>query len=334
MANKRPIDRMRESAMSMRVGTPDDPSAITEMIPIGDILHVVKEKGIYACQLADAIDPGRTNPHVPNIQQRVLALGSESPLAGRTLLTAKELFHEHFLPDSFDRKAGLILAFDALKDLAAMQEIAEQVQSAQAAVQLEDRRHQDRSVVLPSIGDVGAHCKSFIQKADHVLQALLGMVKLFYGADAGKAWFESLGQIVNHKYGQDDQFAKFMAEVLPFLQFVRNVRNCIEHPKPSQRVVVTDFVLNAGMQVVAPTIQVIHPKSPQASIAVARFMTEITEQASVTFEFLVAFMCTKHVQPIAGVSLQVMQLPENGRRQKHVRFCYATLDGTPFITPG
>jgi hypothetical protein len=334
MQNKRPIDQIRDSALSMRVGTPDDPSAITEMLPLGDVLYVIKEKSIYACQLADTIDPERTNPHIPNIQQKVLAVGSDSPLVGKTLLTAKMLFHEHFLPDSFDRKAGLILAFGALKDLAAMQATAEQIQSAQDAAQLDDRRQQDRSVVLPATGDVSALCKSFIQKADHVLQALLGIVKLFYGPDAGKAWFESLAGLASHKYGVDDQFHQFVTAALPFLQFVRYARNCVEHPKPSQRVIITDFLLNSTMQLVPPTIEVIHPKLHQPPIAVTRFLNDMIGPTSGTFELMIAFMCAKHVQPIAGMALQVVELPEDQRRLKQGRFSYATLDGIPFITPG
>lgn len=169
MSNKRPIDRIRDSALSMSVGAPDDLSAITAMIPLEDVLHIVKEKSIYACKLADTIDPGRTNPHIPNVQQKVLALGSDSPRVGKTLLTARELFHEHFLPDSFDCKASLALAFSALKDLAAMSAMADRFEAAQSASQLEDRRRQDRSVVLPTVGDVSDVAKSFLQKADHTL---------------------------------------------------------------------------------------------------------------------------------------------------------------------
>jgi hypothetical protein len=334
MEEKRPIDRIRDSAVTMQVGGPDDLSAITEMVPIEGILHFVKEKSIYACKLADTIDPGRTNPHIPNVQQKVLALGSDSLLVGRTLLTAKELFHDHFLPESFDCKAALALAFGALKDLAAMQAIAEQIQTAQASSQLEDRRQQDRSVVLPSIGDVSALSKSFLQKADHALQALLGIVKLFYGDNAGKAWFESLVQLAERKYGADDQFTKFLVLALPLFQFVRNARNCVEHPKPSQRVIVTDFVLNAAMQVVAPTIEIVHPKSHQPPVSIEEFTREFIEQISGVFELMIAFMCGKHAQPIGSFPLGLIELPEGRRRSKHVRFSYATRDGVPVLTPG
>jgi hypothetical protein len=334
MESKRPIDRIRNSAVSMIVGGPDDPSPIVEMLPIEGIMHFVKEKSIYACKLADNIDPERTNPHIPNVQQKVLAIGSDSLLVGRTLLTAKQLFHEHFLPASFDCKAALALTFDALKNLAAMQTTAEQIQTDQAASNFEDRRRRDRSVVLPTIGDALTISKSFIQKADHVLQGLLGIVKLFYGDNAGKVWFESLAELAHRHYGPEDQFSKFLAEALPLFQFVRNARNCVEHPKPSQCVVVTDFTLNSAMQIVVPTIEIIHPKSQQVPISIELFMHELIEQISGVFELMIAFMCAKHAQPLGGFSLGLMEVPEAQRRSKHVRFSYCTNNGMPVLTPG
>jgi hypothetical protein len=85
------------------------------------------------------------------------------------------------------------------------------------------------------------------------------------------------------------------------LQFVRSARNCVEHPKLSQRIVVTDFALNPAMQVVPPTIEVIHPKSHQPPIPIAQFMSEMIEQISGVFELMTVFMCAKHAQPIGGL---------------------------------
>ena len=54
---KRPIDRIRESGGRMDIGTPDDETPITGLLPIGDTLFVIKEKGIYEIRFADAVDP-------------------------------------------------------------------------------------------------------------------------------------------------------------------------------------------------------------------------------------------------------------------------------------
>jgi hypothetical protein len=70
LSGKRPIDVLRDSAKSMQVGGDGDDSAISEMIPMGDTLYMIKERSIYAVQLADQIGPERTNAAIPDPESR------------------------------------------------------------------------------------------------------------------------------------------------------------------------------------------------------------------------------------------------------------------------
>jgi hypothetical protein len=98
--DKRPIDRVRESALSMQIGGPAD-GAISVMIDMGMALYVVKEHAIYAVQLADQVDPGRTNVAVPDTQQRLLLIGTHDPEVARIFLTAYTMFKSMHLGASF-----------------------------------------------------------------------------------------------------------------------------------------------------------------------------------------------------------------------------------------
>lgn len=334
MNDKRPIDRIREAAGMMQVGTADDASAIKEAFTIGGVLHIIKEKGIYVCKLADQIDPARTNPNIPNVQQRVLTYGTDSPLVRQTLLTAKKLFNPSYLPEAIDCDKALLLTLQSLHDLASMQDIAMVFTTARDKAVLEDRRNKDGSVVLPRVGDVNALCKSFIQKADHALQSALGIVKLFYGPAAGKGWFESLKEITETRYGVDDPFARFMKDALPFLKLVRNARNCVEHPKPGEQIIVNDFELNNKMQIVPPLIEIIHPKTPQPEMHISQFGSQVIEQISNIFEMLIAFLCDRHVRTDLGLQFQVINLPEEWQAAQHVRYSYGLYDGERVIPAG
>lgn len=99
-AHKRPIDRVRDSAMSMKVGVPED-GAIKEMFGLKDRMLFILERAIYAMQLADEIDPNRSNISIPNTQQKLLGRGAEDPLVAKTLLTAHTLFKEIHLGKAF-----------------------------------------------------------------------------------------------------------------------------------------------------------------------------------------------------------------------------------------
>jgi hypothetical protein len=326
---KRPIDRKRDSGGTMEIGTPDDQSAITAIFPIGDDLYVVKERGVYEVKLADKIDPNRTNIAIPNTHQKVLNYGSDAPVVGRTLLTAKELFNPNYLPKTLDLTQALHLCFETSKDLTAMLDVAAALERDQLAATGGARYNLQKSqaVALPAVGNIAARCKDFIQKADHSLQSLLSMVRLFYGKDAGREWFEGFTKVVSKRYGESDHFSQFLLGALPFLKFIRNARNCVEHPKESQRIVTRDFFFQSNGAILLPTIEVIHPHSTMHAIPVSQFMGRVQEELVTIVEQTIAFMCSKHVRPpMAAFPVQIVEWPEDSRWEKHVRYSYGFYD--------
>lgn len=323
----------------MEIGSADDSSAITAMLPIGDVLYTIKEHGIYAVKLADSIDPERHNPNIPNTQQRVLAYGSESKLVGRTLLTAKSLINKTYLPQSFECERAIKLSFDALKDIVAMHEGFEAFQlSEKTEIDAFNNRQQARgALILPAIGDVLVRCKTFWQKADHVSQSLFSIVKLFYGKNVGAEGFESLAKLVMQKYGEDDPFAKFSKDVAPRLKYIRNIRNCFEHPQPPTKIaIVSDFSLGADGQISPPMIEAVYLKERYSPVPISLFMADVVDGLSGIFESMLAHLCNKHVQCIGGFPTQVIELPAERRQQdnKHVRFSYGVQINGQFVPAG
>src|SRR5580658_3414613 len=115
MAEKRPIDRLRDSGMSMEIDDAEDSSAVSEMISLGDKLLIIKANSIHAIQLADQIDPKRTNAAIPNTQQKLLEVGANDPLVARIFLTGRTLLQKTTLGADFDEMKGLRLAFELLQ---------------------------------------------------------------------------------------------------------------------------------------------------------------------------------------------------------------------------
>ena len=66
----RPIDKVRNSGLSMTL--PEDVGDIHGMIEINGNLHIIGSLAIYRVQLADNIDPQRTNIKIPNTYQKAL----------------------------------------------------------------------------------------------------------------------------------------------------------------------------------------------------------------------------------------------------------------------
>jgi hypothetical protein len=331
---KRPIDLQREGAGFMNVGSPEDSSPITSMVVIGKTMYVVKTNSIYEVRMADEIDPERTNASIPNTQQEVLGVGSDSEIVGRILLTANVLLNKNYLPASIDCEGALRFCFDALKDMAAMGEIAETLEKDEqdSIARLGDNRKIDRSVLLPSIKNLTHRCNEFLQKADHSLGRLYSIVGIFYPR-ARKPYFDGFSDTLVALYGATDPFAQGVRNVLPFLKFVRDARNSVEHPKPNQKIIVKDFTFDPSGRIIAPTIEVVHARSPQAPVSISVLMRETHAAIIDVFESMIAGLCSKNIKNDSGFVFEVIALPAGSRRDKFVSYSYGLVDQNGEIIP-
>ena len=330
----RPIDKIRNSGGRMTL--PPDTGGITEAAVINDTLHMIGNSAIYRVQLADQIDPQRTNIALPNTHQKVLSYGTAFPYVRQTLMTARRLFSNNALGMSFDYKVGIDLSFEALQDLAAMHDIRKDL-TARFEMCVEDAKKlavQERSLTVPSMGDVRGKTKAFLQKADHVAIALFNIAKLFHGDEISKGMFEGLHGLVREKFGEDDPFSKFLNAALPFLKFVRNARNAVEHPDHTKSVKVTDITLLPSGELNPPTVEVVHAETAQPPVPLLAMMEHIADQLSTVFEIMLAQLCNTNVQPFAGMPLGVVEYTEDQQQVFKCRYGYATRMGDQIVPFG
>jgi hypothetical protein len=170
-------------------------------------------------------------------------------------------------------------------------------------------------MTVPSMGDVRGETKAFLQKADHVAVALFKIAKLFYGDEVGPRWFASLHKLASEKYGDNDRFTTFLKAALPSLQFVRNARNSVEHPDRAKSVKVTDIALLPSGELNPPSIEVIHPDTPQPSVPLLSLMECIADQLATVFEVMLAQLCGANVQPFAGMRSALSNMTRTSRKR-------------------
>ena len=321
------IDKIRNSAGRMQIGTPDDHSDITTMLSLGDNLYVVKARGIYAVKLADQIDPARTNASIPAVQQQIVSLGSESHLVGQTLLTAKALFSEQVMPKWFDCTNAILCSLEALKDLAAMQELKDAFVEAEEreVVAFRNQMEAKGALVLPAIRAVDTRCKTFFQKADHTIRNLLNIVKQFYKKHNGVNGFDDLIRYARTYYGDNDLLVTYLDRIDPTLKFVRKTRNCLEHPNPpANQVIIADFTLLPDGKIARPSIEVISRPNHYPKQDVSHVMSDLALALPQIFEGVVACLCSKHIERVGGFSPFLINVDSDQRRggEKHVQYGY------------
>jgi hypothetical protein len=311
---------VRDAAGTFQLNDPGDGSPIKEMFKLGDALLFITEKCTYRMQVADQIDPKRTNPALPhNVTQKIFDHGTSSELLCNTLLLARVMFRKEML--TIDITRAMQLAFEAFGELVAMDDAVLAFKEAQqeAIEKAERTPQQQRSLALPSVGNVRTHCKTVVQKADHFQGALFKIMRLFYPEDKLMNWGDAQ-ELVHKRYGEPDNFSKVMALTVPMLKLVRDVRNCLEHQPKG--VSTRDFELQSDGMIAPPTIEVNSRQSSHERCPVLWFMENTRKALLNAFEMIIAHLCSKHVQPFAGMPIVVAPLPDHYRAAWHVRFAY------------
>jgi hypothetical protein len=221
---------------------------------------------------------------------------------------------------SIDIDRAMQLSFDALGDLVSMREAADAFKSVEQDLieNAESLQRKDRSQTVPAAGNVRAHCKTFMQKADHFAGSLLSIVRLFYPEMKGEGW-KKFHQLVQAQYGEDDPFCKVSQLAAPFLLLVRNARDCLEHGN-LKGVKTTDFEPQPDGTIALPSMEINFRKSSHDRCPITWFMQQTTTALLDTFEMIIVHTCCKNVQPFAGLPMTVQLLPENYHNAWHVRF--------------
>jgi hypothetical protein len=87
----------------------------------------------------------------------------------------------------------------------------------------------------------------------------LGPPQGAHSTELRNKWIDSLTKIATEKYGVDAPFAIWMKEARPFLLFVNDMRNMIEHPKSNSRIAIHNFSLNTKAEIELPYLEIVRP---------------------------------------------------------------------------
>ncbi|OAN62992.1 hypothetical protein A8B79_01835 [Balneola sp. EhC07] len=319
---KQPIDIKRNSGFSGEVGTKKD-GAIIDMIPLKDKIIVIKEFSVYELVLADTIDPKRTNIDLPtNVQKLIIDQGAESEIVSRTLLISKRLFDPEFFEKDLNLEKALSLSVELLHELYFLKkEIEKFLTDEEKEIEKFKKKQASSSFTLPSITDVLTRTTTIFQKTDHLEQIMIELTLIFY-PDYGlnkQSHFPKLLEIIEKRYGSEDEFTLFLSSTLEFMKLIRNLRNCLDHRLDF--VSVNDFELNSDSIIYKPSIELEFKDTILQKVSLSIFLPEVEENIITIFEILILHLCAKNVShPIMDYSIK--EIPLEKRENKFIRYSY------------
>ena len=314
----------RNGGGRIQVGNGEE-GAIKCMMEINGQLFCITEKSIHSIMLADTIDPKRTNPTIPNSQQKVFPYGTNDPFVGRTLLQAKELFVDFALPATINTTKAVSIAFSFLKEVASVRETVNKYMAEEQAkdAAFKGEIGEEDSLQIPSIDNLDQQVKQIVNSIDHAILLIINTLQLFYpDIKISKLVDKLIEELEKQKDTTDD--VKFIREINDWLRLVRNLRNSIEHPKENNRMDIKNYRLEETGSIQRPTIAFINNETPFPEIAVRAFATSILDNLISCYEILIVYLCSIHAQPFAGDTRSVIEIPEDKRSdgEKNIRFGY------------
>lgn len=333
MSDERPRMPLRDRGGHAALNNPEDGTAIRHSVVVGDGLLFITDRCTYRIQMADQIDPGRTNPDLAQVaQQKIFDHGAKSDLMRGTLMHAKVMFKQGF--QEIDIPRALSHSFDALSNLIGMRDLevsfAVKVDAAMAKAGVGERR--GSSVVLPSAVGAREDAKSFIQRADHFSRDLLEIVRLFFPEMKAKGWGDFL-ELIGKQYGEEDQMTKFVAGIVPIFQILRDARNCLDHHLNG--VTLSEFALEKDGSIMVPTIEINHKTSKEPRQSLVQFMHVSTELMLRAFEQITVHMCDKKLKPFAGMPFVVGEVQPPMAENWPCRYAYGLYyEGQGFVPCG
>ncbi len=327
----RKIDRLRDGAGSMDLNFPDDTSEITGMLSLDDQLLIVKRKGIYQVKMADQIDPDRTNIELPNTVQRLTSFGSDEEFIGKVLLTSHGLLMKGHLASHINSNSVMLHIAEIIKNIAEMRVLSDRfgIEQDRAIEKFEGKIGQNRALILPSMVNVEIRVREFFQKADHALQKLFDVVKLFY-LDVDRGGWKALKKRVEGE-ASIDNFVEYLNNIIPLLARVRNARNAIEHERPDMKLIATDFSINSGNQLVPPIVELIHPKTPIDKLLIKEFMGSALLDIVEIVELMIVFLCARHIDNSGNLEISVIEIPEERRINSNIKYEFGVMIGGQLV---
>lgn len=323
----RPIDRVRDGAGMLTVGTQTD-GVLTGMIALSDVAFMVKERAIYRLLMADDVDPDRENINIPNSVQLALAAGSDSDLVARTLLTADELFPNTYFADAVRREIVLgtvEIAKNLLSALEIVDALRARVDELSQPVEVKNR-----AATLPAVGSLEQRVNAFVQAAHSAVQQLYDLPRSFIKFPP-RGWPDNFTEALQSKWGDEHRFAHFTRSTTPFVKFLRNARHCVEHRRGDQRIDARDFHLTKDGRLNRPTVAIVHSATPLDTTDLIEFMTSILDQLIEVIEAMLAHLAdATRPESFAGLPLTISEVPVDQRRTgSRVRLAYFTMiDGS------
>lgn len=301
--NDRPIDRIRNSGGQIEVA--GESGNIVRIFTLRDErIYFIRESGITSAQLADQIDPERKNPNIPQVVQRPeLHYGATTDFIQRTICVAVELFDGAHLPRHVHKDDAIALSLKAAETLSGCEDNISRLRDSEKHVRNQISTRAIRLDVLPKTNNLSTDVESTISSLRKTALICQGICDIFYPREKNVNFSRHLRGIFNTRLEGTDPAWPAIERSFEALEKISNYRNAMIHDDQDKSLEVYDYEINESGEIVAPTLSIHHPSTPQDRVDVTQFLTHWLNEISIAFENYIVLLCDRNAVEMPGFLL-------------------------------
>ena len=308
---------------------------IVLMTKANERLYFVTERGVASAQMADQIDPDGLNPALPMFIQRLdFEYGANAIFIQRTLCTADALLDQTYLPEGFDRDAAFLIAYAAAEDLAGVADTIAALKAEEATTRARLEAGAISVGIVPRTQNLKGRVEQAVSHLRSVQIGAMTLAEMFHPkARANLPWASTLKEAINRTFPAGDESIPFLEDQIDVLERVANYRNAAVHPDHEKAFVTTDYDLRPDGVLIAPTVEVLHPRAPHQRQDTVQFLEQLVDQVSYSFENLLALLANNSARGGRRMLISfVAQSPEL-HRGSHFRWQSDWREGMAPVLP-
>lgn len=298
------IDKIRDGAVNMRVG--NDETRCLVMIGISDAMYVVKEQSIWKIQLADAIDPSRSNVSLPNAQQQILSIGAHSEIVKKTLLQAHYFLEASLSEKEIDRDYCLSAALALSVAFAKLDETIFRLEKHAEETEATLEPPSMRSLVVPAYADLEREWSNAHDTLSDIRSLLRELSFHFFSEISKKErWFRDLSERLDFSAFLSSDQSEVVSVIEHNLGFVRWFRNAKEHPKPGQKLTLQNYRLLPDGSIATPTVVIEKGDDAPVEIDMASLLRQLRSATMFSTEMIILWLFCSNLRKVFGKNVSI-----------------------------
>ena len=258
---------------------------ITRMCSAVDFLEVYKIDKTFRIYPPEVLDPKEIDPNMPWMSKSASDVGSANKIVARVFIQSSEAINNAPINERIN-KDDILRCMYRCKELLLICEdrqasINNAVNQICEKIKKDGLKNKGRHFEsFPQVIKLDERCAEFLSNAKNIIQTLAELINAFYTTTFDGPRFDKIIKWAEMNLQHDQQFLRYLKQIVPGLKNITDLRNTQEHPKKEKKLIIENFTLKPGGIVSVPMWYISNDEPDDihnTMKAIVKFLMDISE---------------------------------------------------------